>query len=100
MTPRQLEQIEKDLERLLGEFETMVGKAANDGAGKLHDATARLSSALDSARERVGAYNTQVRDSARQAARVTDDYVHEQPWQAIAAAVIVGLVAGIWLARR
>ncbi len=100
MTPRQLEQIEQDLQRLLGEFEAAVGKATSNGSDKLHDVTQRLSDVLDGARERVSAFDSQVRGGARQAARVTDDYVHREPWQAIGAAIIVGLVAGLLIARR
>jgi ElaB/YqjD/DUF883 family membrane-anchored ribosome-binding protein len=31
---------------------------------------------------------------------VTDDYVHENPWQAIGIAAAVGLVAGLLMNRR
>jgi ElaB/YqjD/DUF883 family membrane-anchored ribosome-binding protein len=37
---------------------------------------------------------------AHAAARVTDDYVHDNPWQAIGVAAAVGFLAGLLIARR
>ena len=39
-------------------------------------------------------------DRAKDAAKATDDYVHENPWQAIGIAAAVGLVAGLLMSRR
>jgi len=39
-------------------------------------------------------------DRARVYARVTDDYVHDNPWQAIGIAAAVGFVAGLLMNRR
>jgi ElaB/YqjD/DUF883 family membrane-anchored ribosome-binding protein len=39
-------------------------------------------------------------ESARAAARVTDDYVRDNPWQAIGIAAAVGFLAGLALSRR
>jgi ElaB/YqjD/DUF883 family membrane-anchored ribosome-binding protein len=37
---------------------------------------------------------------ARDAARATDDYVHDNPWQAVGAAAAVGFVVGMLMTRR
>jgi ElaB/YqjD/DUF883 family membrane-anchored ribosome-binding protein len=37
---------------------------------------------------------------ARDAARDADDYVHDNPWAALAAVALVGLAAGYLLSRR
>ena len=39
-------------------------------------------------------------DQAKAAARVTDDYVHDNPWQAIGVAAAVGFVVGLMMNRR
>ena len=39
-------------------------------------------------------------DRARDAARATDDYVHDNPWQAVGAAAAVGFVVGMLMTRR
>ena len=39
-------------------------------------------------------------DRAKAAARYTDDYVHDHPWQAIGIAAGVGLAVGLLMNRR
>lgn len=39
-------------------------------------------------------------DSGRVAMNTTDEYVHENPWRAIAISLAVGLFAGICVSRR
>ncbi len=36
----------------------------------------------------------------RRAARATDDYVHDNPWQAISIAGVAGLLLGMLISRR
>jgi ElaB/YqjD/DUF883 family membrane-anchored ribosome-binding protein len=40
-----------------------------------------------------------VREGKR-VAREADEYVHDNPWQAIAAAGVIGLVVGLLISRR
>jgi ElaB/YqjD/DUF883 family membrane-anchored ribosome-binding protein len=39
-------------------------------------------------------------DRAKAAARVTDDYVHDNPWRAIGAAAAAGFLIGLLVNRR
>jgi ElaB/YqjD/DUF883 family membrane-anchored ribosome-binding protein len=39
-------------------------------------------------------------DQAKRAARATDDYVHDNPWQAIGIAAAVGMLLGLLMNRR
>jgi ElaB/YqjD/DUF883 family membrane-anchored ribosome-binding protein len=39
-------------------------------------------------------------DRGRAAARLTDDYVHDRPWQAATIAGVAGLLLGLLIARR
>ena len=39
-------------------------------------------------------------EKTKQAARVTDDYVRDNPWQAVGIAAMAGLVLGILISRR
>lgn len=47
-------------------------------------------------RDRVGS----AVEGTRQAARVTDEYVHENPWTAVGVSAAAGLVVGALLCRR
>ena len=39
-------------------------------------------------------------EKSKQAARATDEYVHENPWKAVGIAAGVGLVVGLLIGRR
>jgi ElaB/YqjD/DUF883 family membrane-anchored ribosome-binding protein len=39
-------------------------------------------------------------ERAKAAAKVTDDYVRDNPWQAIGIAAAIGFLAGLALSRR
>ncbi|MGE8611431.1 MAG: DUF883 family protein, partial [Achromobacter veterisilvae] len=41
-----------------------------------------------------------VLERGRKAARATDDYVHDNPWQAIGIAGVTGLLLGLLISRR
>lgn len=53
-------------------------------------------------RTREALYDTQdaVLERGRRAARVTDDYVHDNPWHAIGMAGLAGLMVGMLMCRR
>jgi ElaB/YqjD/DUF883 family membrane-anchored ribosome-binding protein len=96
MNPRQLEQIEQDLERLVGEVEAAAQTTTRGGSAAMQQLKDRLAAALDGARDRLG----EVQHGVRDAARTTDRYVHDQPWQAMGAALVVGFLAGVLISRR
>ena len=71
--------------------------ATADVAGeKVGAARNRLASALERAKEIAG----NVRDKAVAGAKVTDQTIRENPYQAIAIGVGVGAIIGFMLARR
>jgi ElaB/YqjD/DUF883 family membrane-anchored ribosome-binding protein len=39
-------------------------------------------------------------EKSKAAAKVTDEYVHDNPWRAIGAAAGIGLVIGLLIGRR
>jgi ElaB/YqjD/DUF883 family membrane-anchored ribosome-binding protein len=98
-------------EKLLKEFESVVAEAehliqsiseaTSDKAGSVRTS---VEAGLAATRDRLGRIRTQVVDQASGAARATDDYVQENPWQVIgvaaAAGVLAGLAAGHFIARR
>ena len=81
----------------LAEDAQALMSATVDVAGeKVSEARKRLGAALERGREIAGG----IRDKAVAGAKAADEAVHEKPYQAIAIAVGVGLVAGYILARR
>jgi ElaB/YqjD/DUF883 family membrane-anchored ribosome-binding protein len=82
-----------DAEKLLRE----AAESTGDKAAELRDSAMR-----SLRRTREALYDTQdaLMERGRRAARVTDDYVHDNPWQAIGMAGLAGLVIGALMCRR
>ncbi len=66
-----------------------VGGLGSSASGALAAVTNQMEDAAGSWLDRV-----------RSAARDADDYVHDNPWAALAAVALMGVAAGILLSRR
>lgn len=89
-----------------------------DAKGLIADATEKLRAFADVAGDKMGGVYDDVRiklrdakervedaqsiviDKTKDAARATDDFVHEEPWKAVGIAAGVGLVLGLLIGRR
>jgi len=82
-----------DAEKLLREAADATGEKAVE---------LRESALLSLRRTREALYDTQdaLLERGRKAARVTDDYVHDNPWQAIGMAGLAGVLIGALIGRR
>ncbi len=85
---------------VLTEAEDMLKRAANETGEKAKDLRSQVEAKLLHAKLRLQEMEGQAVDRAKEAARVTDDYVHDHPWQAIGIAAAVGFVAGLLMNRR
>ena len=74
----------------------MLTATADVAGEKVGEARKRLATALESGKEIYG----RVRDRAVEGAKVADQTVRENPYQAIAIGVGVGALLGYLLARR
>jgi len=82
-----------DAEKLLREAADTTGDKANELREKAMESLRRTRVALYDAQDAVLA-------KGRQAARATDDYVHDNPWQAVGVAGLTGLLVGMLISRR
>jgi len=82
--------------QLAEDAQALMAATADVAGEKVGEARKRLASALESAREMAG----NVRDKAVAGAKVADQAVRENPYQAVAIAVGVGVVVGYLLGRR
>jgi len=82
-----------DAEDLLREAASTTG----DRAAELRD---RAMASLRRTREALYDAQDAVFEHGRKAARATDDYVHDNPWQAIGIAGLAGLLLGLLVSRR
>lgn len=89
----EIDNIIADVEDLL----MRVTQASDPDFEKLRE---KLEEKIDLAKQMLGENGKQMADSARNAAKVTDNYVRENPWQAIGIAAVIGAVIGYALSRR
>jgi len=94
------DQIVDQFSSVLSEAESLLSKATHETGEKAKDLRSQAEARLLSAKLKLQELQGQAVDRAKDAARVTDDYVHENPWQAIGIAAAVGLVTGLLISRR
>lgn len=98
-------------QRLLDDFNAVVTEAeqllkfvTDEGGDKASALRAKMEKKLHAAKERLRSLEDTVVDKSRAAARATDEYVHENPWQSIGVAAgvgaVLGVVIGVLLYRR
>jgi ElaB/YqjD/DUF883 family membrane-anchored ribosome-binding protein len=89
-----------DFSAVLSEAEDMLRRAAGETGDKARDLRSQVEAKLLTAKLRLQELQGQAMDQARDAARATDDYVHDNPWQAIGVAAAVGFLVGLVISRR
>lgn len=85
-----------DIGTLAEDARALMAATADVGGEKVGEARKRLAAALERGKEIYG----RVREKAVEGAKVTDQAVHEHPYQAIGIALGVGALVGYLLARR
>jgi ElaB/YqjD/DUF883 family membrane-anchored ribosome-binding protein len=97
---RTRDQLVDDFAAVLSEAEDMLKKASNETGDRARDMRAQVEAKLLAAKLRLQEMQGDAVDRARDAARATDDYVHDNPWQAVGAAAAVGFIVGMLMTRR
>ena len=94
------ERLVDDFVSVLSEAEDLLKKAGSETGERARDLRAQVEGKLLAAKLRLQELEGEAMDRAKEAARYTDDYVHENPWRAIGAAALLGFVAGLLMNRR
>jgi ElaB/YqjD/DUF883 family membrane-anchored ribosome-binding protein len=89
-----------DLKIVVADAEELLRATASQAGEKVSVARERIQASLASARVKLVEAERALAERTRQAAKVTDEYVHEHPWQAVGVAAAVGLVLGVLISRR
>lgn len=98
------EKLMEDFSAVIADSEALLKLMASAGGEKAQALRDDLESKLQDARERLDRIQDVAVARTREAAKQADEYVHDNPWQSIAiaasVAVIAGLVLGLILNRR
>ena len=85
---------------MLTEAEDLLKRAGAETGERARDLRAQVEGKLLGAKLRLQELEGEAVDRAREAARFTDDYVHENPWRVIGIAAGVGFLVGLLAASR
>ncbi|OGT00142.1 MAG: hypothetical protein A3F73_13740 [Gallionellales bacterium RIFCSPLOWO2_12_FULL_59_22] len=94
------EQLIDDFKVVVTDAEALLKATANQGGEKLAEVRAKAEESLKVAKARMADAQAELLVKTRAAAKATDVYVHENPWQAIGVAAGVGVVIGLLIGRR
>ena len=93
-------QLMEDLRVVVEDAEALIKATAGHTGEKFEHARSRAEESLRAARARLADIEGEVSLRAREAARHTDRYVHENPWGAIGIAAGVAFILGLLAGRR
>lgn len=93
------EKLMQDLRVVVADAEELLHATAGQAGEKVSAARERIQKNLAAAKVRLVAAEEAIVAKTKQAAKATDEYVHENPWKAVGIAAGVGLVIGMLISR-
>jgi ElaB/YqjD/DUF883 family membrane-anchored ribosome-binding protein len=90
----------QDLKIVISDAEELLRATASQAGEKVSAARERVQDSLHRAKIKIAEAEDILVDKGKQAARVTDEYVHEHPWRAVGVAAGIGLIVGLLIGRR
>lgn len=100
MTDVSKDKLVADLKVVVADAEELLRATASQAGEKVSAARERVQASLANARVKLVEAERVLVDRTRQAAKVTDEYVRENPWQAVGIAAGVGFLIGLLINRR
>ena len=94
------EKLVKDFQSVIADTEELMKFVSNEGGGKAQALRDKLDRNLKLAKDYLHDVEGTVVDKSRVAARVTDEYVHENAWRTVGLAIGVGILIGFLIRDR
>jgi ElaB/YqjD/DUF883 family membrane-anchored ribosome-binding protein len=94
------QQLLSDLKTVVADSEELLKATAGAVDERASAARARVQESLRAAKGKIEQLDSEVLDRLNEAAKATDEYVHEHPWGAVGIAAAAGLLVGVLIARR
>jgi ElaB/YqjD/DUF883 family membrane-anchored ribosome-binding protein len=89
-----------DMRTLLQDAQEMFREATQATGGKAEELRSKGLMLLDTAMEKAQDAQAIAMEKGKAAAQTTDEYVHQNPWKAVAISAGVGLLVGLLLSRK
>ncbi|HNV88758.1 MAG TPA: DUF883 family protein [Methylotenera sp.] len=94
------EMLVNDFKVVVADAEALLKATANQGGEKVAELRVKTEESLKAAKARIAEAQSVVVAKTKEAAKVTDEFVHENPWKSIGFAASVGLIVGLLIGRR
>lgn len=94
------EKLIQDFKVVIADAEELLKATASQAGEKVSAARAKIEDHLHTAKIKLAEAEEAVIHRTKQAARATDEYVHENPWRAVGMAAGIGLLVGLLIGRR
>lgn len=89
----------QDLRVVMADAEELLRVTAGVAGEKVAAARDRIQENISAAKVRLSAAEQAVVTKTKEAARATDEYVHENPWKAVGIGAAVGVIVGMLISR-
>ena len=89
-----------DLKVVVADAEELLRATASRAGEKVSVARERIQASLATAKVKLTEAEQALLEKSKLAAKATDEYVRENPWQAVGIAAAAGLVLGVLISRR
>jgi len=93
------EKLIQDFRLVVADTEELLRATAGVAGEKISVARERMQENLVNAKVRLASAEEDVVAKTKEAAKATDEYVHENPWTAIGVAASVGVIVGMLIGR-
>ena len=97
---RSRDSLVKDFTDVLTEADALLKQATKETGERANDLRAQVETKLRAAKAKLQDVQDDAMDRAKVAARATDEYVRDNPWQALGVAAAVGVLIGLLMSRR
>ena len=94
------EKLVSDLKVVVADAEELLRATATQAGEKVSAARERIQASLATAKVKLTDAERALLEKSKLAAKATDEYVRENPWQAVGVAAVAGLVLGVLISRR
>lgn len=94
------EKLVQDFKVVVSDAEELLRATASQAGEKVAAAREKVQESLHRAKVKLAEAEEILIDKGKQAARVTDEYVHDNPWKAVGIAAGIGFVIGLLMGRR
>lgn len=89
-----------DLRMVVTDAEELLKATANQTGERIAAARVKAEESLKAAKARIAEVQVAMMAKTKEAAKVTDEYVHEHPWSSVSIAAVAGFFIGILVSRR